>query len=154
MEAFRSTLEEAKYADVILHVVDASNPQMDIQMHIVYETLKNLGIQDKPVITVFNKQDCIAEPVVLRDFQADETVCLSAITGEGLDRLESCIEKALRGEKTALWHVFSYQEASKLQMIRKYGELLSEEYLEEGIFVKAYVPIRIYEELFAGRNDK
>lgn len=154
VEAFRSTLEEAKYADVILHVVDASNPQMDIQMHIVYETLKNLGIQDKPVITVFNKQDCIAEPVVLRDFQADETVCLSAITGEGLDRLESCIEKALRGEKTALWHVFSYQEASKLQMIRKYGELLSEEYLEEGIFVKAYVPIRIYEELFAGRNDK
>ena len=102
VEAFRSTLEEAKYADVILHVVDASNPQMDIQMHIVYETLKNLGIQDKPVITVFNKQDCIAEPVVLRDFQADETVCLSAITGEGLDRLESCIEKALRGEKTAL----------------------------------------------------
>ncbi len=154
VEAFRSTLEEAKYADVILHVVDASNPQMDIQMHIVYETLKNLGIQDKPVITVFNKQDCIAEPVVLRDFQADETVCLSAITGEGLDQLESCIEKALRGEKTALWHVFSYQEASKLQMIRKYGELLSEEYLEEGIFVKAYVPIRIYEELFAGRNDK
>ncbi|MCI8583301.1 MAG: GTPase HflX [Dorea sp.] len=154
VEAFRSTLEEAKYADVILHVVDASNPQMDIQMHIVYETLKNLGIQDKPVITVFNKQDCIAEPVVLRDFQADETVCLSAITGEGLDRLESCIEKALRGEKTALWHVFSYQDASKLQMIRKYGELLSEEYLEEGIFVKAYVPIRIYEELFAGRNDK
>lgn len=154
VEAFRSTLEEAKYADVILHVVDASNPQMDIQMHIVYETLKNLGIQDKPVITVFNKQDCIAEPVVLRDFQADETVCLSAITGEGLDQLESCIEKALRGEKTALWHVFSYQEASKLQMIRKYGELLSEEYLEEGIFVKAYVPIRIYKELFAGRNDK
>ncbi len=153
VEAFCSTLEEAKYADVILHVVDASNPQMDVQMHIVYETLKNLGIQDKPVITVFNKQDCITEQVILRDFQAGETVHLSALTGEGLGELESSIEKVLREQKMALRHVFPYQDASKVQMIRKYGELLSEEYLEEGILVKGYVPIRIYEKLLAGRED-
>lgn len=153
VEAFRSTLEEAKYADVILHVVDASNPQMDVQMHIVYETLKNLGIQDKPVITVFNKQDCITEQVIVRDFQARETVYLSALTGEGLDELESSIEKVLREQKMALRYVFPYQEVSKVQMIRKYGELLSEEYLEEGILVKGYVPVRIYEKLFEGRED-
>ena len=122
-------------------------------MHIVYETLKNLGIQDKPVITVFNKQDCITEQVIVRDFQARETVYLSALTGEGLDELESSIEKVLREQKMALRYVFPYQEVSKVQMIRKYGELLSEEYLEEGILVKGYVPVRIYEKLFEGRED-
>ena len=63
IEAFKSTLEEAKYADIILHVVDASNPQADMQMHIVYETLEQLGVKDKPVITAFNKQDRLELPI-------------------------------------------------------------------------------------------
>ena len=67
IEAFRSTLEEAKYADVILHVVDASNPQMEQQMLVVYETLANLGVKDKTVITLFNKQDRLDEKEILRD---------------------------------------------------------------------------------------
>lgn len=71
IDAFRSTLEEAKYADLILHVVDSSNPQIDEQMYTVYETLRNLGIQDKPIITAFNKKDRLTEPVILRDFQAE-----------------------------------------------------------------------------------
>ncbi len=147
VDAFRSTLEEAKYADVILHMVDASNPGMDMQMHIVYETLQGLGIQNKPVITVFNKQDCLTQPVILRDFKADETVCLSAFTGEGIEELEEKLEKVLREQKTAIRHIFSYRDGAKLQMIRKYGELLKEEYLEEGIAIEAYVPVRIYEQL-------
>ena len=57
IEAFKSTLEEAKYSDIILHVVDCSNPQMDIQMHVVYETLRELGVTDKVMVTVFNKID-------------------------------------------------------------------------------------------------
>ena len=61
IDAFRSTLEEAKYADILIHVVDASNPQMDAQMHIVYETLDSLGVTDKSIITIFNKQDKVAE---------------------------------------------------------------------------------------------
>ncbi|MCI8939256.1 MAG: GTPase HflX [Dorea sp.] len=147
VEAFRSTLEEARYADVILHVVDAASPQMDVQMHIVYETLQNLGIQNKPVITAFNKQDLLTEQEVLRDFKADETVHLSALTGEGIDSLEERIEKVLREQKIAVEHVFSYRDAARLQSIRKFGELVSEEYLEEGIAVKAYVPVRLYKQL-------
>ena len=99
IDAFRSTLEEAKYADLILHVVDASNPQLDEQMHIVYETLRGLGVQDKPVITVFNKQDLLTEPVILRDFQADATVPISAATGAGIDALESKLEEVLRDRR-------------------------------------------------------
>ena len=57
IEAFKSTLEEAKYADIIIHVVDVSNPRMDEQMYVVYDTLRQMGAEGKPVITLFNKQD-------------------------------------------------------------------------------------------------
>ena len=82
IEAFRSTLEEAKYADIILHVVDASNPQMDEQMYTVYETLQNLGVKDKPVITVFNKIDRMEDTWVPRDLRADYHVKISAESGD------------------------------------------------------------------------
>lgn len=147
IEAFRSTLEEAKYADMILHVVDISNPQMDEQMHIVYETLQNLGVKNKPVITAFNKQDRITERVMVRDFKADYTVHISARTGEGLDLLMDKVEMVLREQKIAIQRLYSYQEASKIQIIRKYGELIEEEYREEGISVKAYVPAAIYDKV-------
>ncbi|BDF34920.1 GTPase HflX [Lachnospiraceae bacterium] len=144
IEAFRSTLEEAKYADMILHVVDAANPQMDEQMHIVYETLRSLGIEDKPVITIFNKQDKEDAQQTVRDFQADYTVRISARTKEGLEELKEMIEAVLRGQKVLIEQLYPYNEAAKLQLIRRYGELTAEEYREDGIFVSAYVPISIY----------
>lgn len=144
IEAFRSTLEEAKYADIILHVVDASNSQVDEQMYIVYETLFQLQVTDKPIITAFNKQDRIEEQPVLKDFKADYTVKISARTGEGLDDLQAVIEKVLREQKIAVERLFSYADAGKIQLIRKYGELLEEDYREEGIFVRGYVPVEIY----------
>lgn len=148
IEAFKSTLEEAKYADVILHVVDASNPQMDEQMHIVYETLRNLEVTDKPVITVFNKQD--KEGVSLhtvRDFKADYTVSISAKTGEGVAELLQTMEAVLREQKVIISGIYPYSEASKLQIIRKFGELLEEEYREDGIYIKAYVPAAVYDKV-------
>ena len=144
IEAFKSTLEEAKYADIILHVVDTSNPQMDEQMYIVYETLRNLGVEDKTVITAFNKQDREGAETILRDFKADYTVRISAKTGFGLEELLETIEKVLRECKIEIERTYDYSEAGKIQFIRKYGELLSEEYREEGIYVKAFVPKEIY----------
>ena len=144
IEAFRSTLEEAKYADMILHVVDAANPQMDEQMHIVYETLRSLGIKDKPVITIFNKQDKEDAQQTVRDFQADYTVRISARTKEGLAELKEMIEAVLRGQKVLIEQLYPYNEAAKLQLIRKYGEPMAEEYREDGIFVSAYVPVSVY----------
>lgn len=147
IEAFRSTLEEAKYADIILHVVDASNPQVDEQMHIVYETLTNLEVKNKPIITAFNKQDKVEGESILRDFRADHIVRISAKHGDGLDELQDTIEEVLRGQKVYIEKVYSYAEAGKIQMIRKYGELLEEEYRGEGIFAKGYVPVEIYEKV-------
>ena len=147
IEAFRSTLEEAKYADIILHVVDASNPQVDEQMYIVYETLTNLEVKNKPIITAFNKQDKVEGESILRDFRADHIVRISAKHGDGLDKLQETIEEVLRGQKVYIEKVYSYAEAGKIQMIRKYGELLKEEYRGEGIFAKGYVPVEIYEKV-------
>lgn len=89
----------------------------------------------------------------MRDFKADETVCLSALSGAGLEELEEKLEKVLREQKIPVRHVFPYRDAAKLQMIRRYGELLKEEYLEEGIAIEAYVPIRVYEQLFAEKEQ-
>ncbi len=151
--AFRGTLEEAKYADVILHVADASNPQADRQIHTVYETLDNLGIKGKPVITVFNKQDKVGEGQDIRDFRADYTVKISAKTGEGIPELLGVAETALREQKIYLEGLYSYSEASKMQLIRKYGELKEEEYREDGVFVRAYVPRSLYERVKVSRGD-
>ena len=147
IEAFRSTLEEAKYADIILHVVDASSPQMDQQMHIVYETLQNLEVKNKPIITVFNKQDKVRAGSTFRDFKADRSLQISARTGDGLEGLKEVIGEVLREQKIYIERLYTYAEAGKIQQIRKYGELLSEEYGEEGIFVKGYVPTELYEKV-------
>lgn len=147
IEAFRSTLEEAKYADIILHVVDASNPQVDEQMYIVYETLTNLEVKNKPIITAFNKQDKVVGETILRDFRADHIVRISAKHGDGLEELQGVIEEILRGQKVLIEKIYDYAEAGKIQMIRKYGELLEEEYRSEGIYAKGYVPAEIYEKV-------
>lgn len=144
IEAFKSTLEEAKYADMILHVVDASNPQIDEQMYTVYETLQNLDVKDKVVITAFNKQDRLTEVPIIRDFKADHIVNISARTGQGLDDLQSVIEQILRERKIEISRTYSYTDAGKIQLIRKYGELLEEDYREDGIFVHAFVPKELY----------
>lgn len=144
IEAFKSTLEEARYSDIILHVVDCSNPQMDMQMHVVYETLRELGVQDKTFVTVFNKVDVKEDDELPRDLHSDYQVRISAKTGEGLGQLIDTLENILRSQKIYLERLFSYQEAGKIQTIRKYGELLAEEYQADGIAVKAYVPAELF----------
>lgn len=143
VEAFKSTLEEAKYADYIIHVVDAANPQVETQMHIVYETLRELGVLGKKTITLFNKQD-LAGASQLRDFKADYTLKISAKTGEGLDSLKALLEMLLSEEQIYIERLFPYSEAGKIQLIREFGQLLSEEYTDTGIAVKARVPKEIY----------
>lgn len=148
VEAFKSTLEEARYCDVILHVVDCSNPQMDMQMHVVYETLRRLDIKDKEIITVFNKVDRPDADTACRDMSADYKVKLSAKTGEGIGELLDLFAVILRNRRIYFEKVFAYRDAGRIQTIRKSGQLLSEEYQDDGIRVKAYVPVELFEELY------
>lgn len=147
IDAFRSTLEEAKYSDIIIHVVDASNPAMDKNIHAVYETLKNLQVKDKIIITVFNKQDKLENKPILRDMRADYTVNAAIKKGVGLDEINNAIEEALKSMRVMINKVFSYDKAGNVGLIRKYGQLISEEYKEDGIYVKAYVPVNLVNKL-------
>ena len=140
VDAFKSTLEEAKYADLILHVADASNPEVDEQMKVVYKTLEELKVVGKPVITFLNKQDKIDEERIIKDLKADALVKGSAKTGEGIAELLNKISEVLREGKVLVDTLLSYADTSKISVIRKKGQLLSEEYEGDGIRVKAYVP--------------
>lgn len=144
IEAFRSTLEEAKYADIILHVVDASSPMMETHMHVVYETLRELGVEGKTMITLFNKVDKLEEIPILRDFKSDYRLNISAKTGIGLHDLSNLLEEILRNQKVYVDKTFGYHEAGKIQIIRTYGQVLEEEYTEDGIKVKGYIPAEMY----------
>lgn len=144
VEAFKSTLEEAKYADIIIHVVDASNPQMDEQMYVVYDTLRQLGVEDRPVVTLFNKQDKLERLVRQRDFRAEYSIPVSAKTGMGLEELKKALLEILRREQIYIERLYDFSEAGKIQLIRSRGQLISEEYVPEGIEVKAYVPKDVY----------
>lgn len=183
VDAFRSTLEEARYADIILHVVDGSNPDLELHLEVVYNTLKDLGIKDKPIITAFNKADkgfasadagfgpsgagfahesagfgppCagftpsgagFATPPCagfaeyeMMDQEADEVVAISAKTGLGLEDLFAAIDKVLERDRRYIEKLIPYSDSSKVSLIRRYGQILEEKYLDEGISIKAYVP--------------
>ena len=145
IEAFKSTLEEAKYANLLVHMVDASNEEASSQMLVVYDTLRSLDVVDKDIITVFNKTDLIKEGEELpRDFHADKILKMSAKTGDGIEDLKKTIENMLQNQRVYLEHILSYKDAGKIALIRKFGEIKSEEYTDDGILIKAYIPAEIF----------
>lgn len=153
IQAFRSTLEEAKYADIILHVVDCSNPDMDAQMFTVYETLHRLKVGDKKIITAFNKIDLSDGADVLKDLKADRTVRISAKTGDGIPDLIEAISMTAREGKLVVEKTFSYAEAAGISTVRGIGKILEEDYWNEGIYIKAEIPAE-YEYLFVDKKPK
>jgi len=145
IEAFKSTLEEAKYANLLIHMVDASNEEASSQMLVVYDTLRSLDVVDKDIITVFNKTDLMEENMELpRDFHADKVLKMSAKTGVGIEDLKKTVEDILQKQRVYLEHVFPYKDAGKIAIVRKFGEIFSEEYIDEGIRIKAYIPAEIF----------
>ena len=144
IDAFKSTLEEAVYADVIIHVVDSVNPRMEEQMQVVYETLDSLGIRGKPILTVYNKTDLTPAPVRRFDPHADCCLNISAATGEGLEELVARLEEEACRDRILIERNYSYAQAGRVDLIRRYGRLLELEYLPESIRLKAYVSPKIY----------
>ena len=140
IKAFRSTLEEAVYSDIILHVVDVSNPQMESQMEAVYATLQQLEVKNKIIITVFNKIDKLDTIPILKDPKADYTIKISARNEIGTEELLELIEEVLRKQAVYIEKIYPYGDAGKIQLIRQYGQLLKEEYTDTGIYVEAYIP--------------
>ncbi len=140
VDAFRSTLEEAGYADIIVHVIDASDPQAEMHRRVVYDTLIDLGITDKPVIAVWNKADLVEAGALFRDFGANASVKISAKTGEGIVEFYEELARILRETRVRIDTVIPYKDTAVVAEIRKTGQLISEAYEEDGIHVNAYVP--------------
>lgn len=140
IQAFRSTLEEAKYADLILHVVDSVNPDLDAQMHTVYDTLRRLEIEDKKIVTAFNKVDQLEQSVILKDLRADQTVRISAKHGQGIEEMIDALVDVLKEGQVILEKILDYTDGAKVNLMRKYGQVLEEDYRDNGIYVKASIP--------------
>lgn len=153
IRAFRSTLEEAKYADIILHVVDCSNPDLDMQMYTVYETLRKLEIGDKQIVTAFNKIDRLEGEQVLKDLRADRTVRISARSGEGVEKMLDALSELLKAGQVLIDKIIPYTDGSQINLLRKYGQVLEESYENDGTKVKAYVP-REYAYLFQSADGE
>ena len=140
VDAFRSTLEEARYADIIIHVIDASDPDAELHRKVVYDTLRDLEISGKPVITVWNKYDLVDKDSKFRDFDSDASVNVSAKTGEGLDDFYEKVAEILRNSRVYIDTVIPYKDTAVVSEIRTAGQLIYEEYKAEGIHIKAYLP--------------
>ena len=152
IDAFRSTLEEAKYADVILHVVDASDEQSDMHVDVVNRTLEELDVVGKPIILVRNKIDIADSERVYAVKQVegvDRVVEISAKTGKGIDTLFTAVAEVLRENRVYIDTFLSYKDSAELAKIRKYGQLISEEYEADGIHIKAYIPRSLYSSLLS-----
>jgi GTP-binding protein hflX len=148
IEAFKSTFEEAIYADLIIHLVDASSPGADEQLLVVYEALKSFNISGKDIITVYNKMDIANRDLILpRDFHSDYKTEISAKTGYGIEGLKELIEKIIRSRRVYINRVFSYKEVKLINEIRSLGELEFEEYKEEGIYIGAWIGADIYSKI-------
>ncbi len=139
INAFRSTLEEAKYSDIILHVVDISNPHADSQIAAVYDTLNGLGVSDKPIITAFNKIDKCDELPVIKDLTADETIRISAKKEIGFDELSEVLARQINKLRVYIEKIIPYSDAGLVNRIHTSGTILEEEYREDGIFIRAYI---------------
>ena len=153
IRGFRSTFEEAKYADIILHVVDCSNPDLDMQMHTVYETLRKLEIGDKQIVTAFNKIDRLEGEQVLKDLRADRTVRISARSGEGVEEMLDALSELLKAGQVLIDKIIPYTDGSQINLLRKYGQVLEESYENDGTKVKAYVQ-REYAYLFQSADGE
>jgi len=140
VDAFKSTFEEAKYADIIVHVADASDDNLDRKMAVVYDTMQKLDICDKPIITVFNKTDLLTEEVTIKDLKADEYLRASIKFDENLDKLEEALEKVISKTNVGYEIVIAYADTKKLSVLQKNGNVEACDYLEDGIHVKGVAP--------------
>lgn len=140
VEAFKSTLEEAAQADVILHICDASSPDSDVQIDVTKQLLADLGCEGIPVVTVLNKCDLLDDANYC---QTQGTVRISAKEGRGIDELLLAIQNALPETAKRMNLLIPFTQAGLLAKIREDGNVFSEEYTADGIAVDALVDIKL-----------
>jgi GTP-binding protein HflX len=142
VEAFRATLEEAAHADLLLHVVNLAAPNVDEEIAAVIEVLRQLGIENKPRITVLNKKDLVTNEFTIARLERiyPETVAISALTGEGLPQVLAKIVDLLSGRVKRGKFFLPYKEGDLLALVHEKGRILKEEYLPAGVALDVELP--------------
>lgn len=138
INAFRATLEEAKFADILIHVVDASNPSRERQMKVVYDTLNELGAADKPVITAYNKIDKDVDTPLPKDSKALQTVKISAKSNYNIDSLINVVEETVKSFKKSIHLLIPYDKGNLLNIIHSHCEITNQEMKDEGYYFELY----------------
>ncbi len=154
IEAFKSTLEELSYADILVHVVDGCSKIRDEQMITVYQTLDELGCLNVPIITVYNKCDkeSFVNPTPI-DKHAIASLSASAVSGINLDELKDKIEEVLKSFRQNIEVILPYSEGALLGQIHEKCEIISEEYRENGTYLNIYCDSKIYNKVFPYKID-
>ena len=139
--AFRATLEEVAQADLLLHVIDVSHPEWEVQRDAVLDTLDTIDAASVPMITVFNKIDALPDPTTERALVAEwpDSVGISALKGTGLDDLFAMMKKMLKGRMTFVRALIPYEQSTLVEACHKYGRVLKEEYRDDGVYVEVDV---------------
>ncbi len=145
VEAFKSTLEEVVYSDLILNVCDASDPLCEEELSVTNDIINQLGAADKPMITVYNKSDLIGNIFFMGEGR--DAVRISALRGTGIDNLLDLICKKLGNTMSRARLLVPYSDGSVPNKIRQTGRVLSEEYTPEGIELEAYVDVRMLDSI-------
>ena len=156
IESFKATLEEVVSADMLFHVIDMSDGQMDLKKTAVFEVLEDLGVKDKPVVTILNKCDKISgeleEARISRKF--DNPLVISALKKENLsgvlDRIVQLIQKDMEDIELVIPH--KYYDLAKA--IRENGTVRHEEYTDKGLFISARVPKSVKYAVFKRLKEK
>ena len=138
VKAFRATLEEAAYADILLHVVDASHENAELHMQVTYDELMDLEAADKPIMAVLNKQDLIEEPVPLSmPYGAEAVLRISALEPEGVQKVLEAVDLQLDKIDTVVEILLPYAQGGLSSSLHQEGQIIEEEYRDNGIYMKA-----------------
>ena len=151
VQAFRSTLEQAAEADIILNVCDASSPEARVHLDVTETLLAELGCGDRPVIPVMNKCDLV--PALMDMPAAGNVVRISALHGKGIDSLLAAIEEALPVKMQVAELLLPFEQAGLAARIRREGEILEEEYVPEGLRLRASIPPELLSLIAPYRTD-
>ncbi len=143
VQAFKSTLEQAATADIILNICDASNPEAQVHLEVTNNLLAELGCKDRPIIPVFNKCDAI-EPLNVIPFIGN-SVRISAKSGAGIDKLLAVIEENLPVKTRHVTLLLPFAKSGVAAQIRRDGVVETEEYTDSGLRITAQIPPMIYD---------
>jgi len=142
VNAFKATLEEVKYADLLIHVIDASNEEYNLQKQTTLNVLGELGVENKNIINVYNKVDKILDETLLP--KEENALCISAKTNKNIDTLIENIRTQIGPNTIEVDLLIPYDKGSLLSSLHNDGVVITSEYVEGGTAVKAKVEKMYY----------